>query len=534
MENKHKEIILNCEKMERRFALLSGGRIEEYKIERDDNTPQVGDIYLGKIINLDISLQAAFVDIGVAKNAFLHFREMIPGNSELIEQFQMEQMERLSSGKKSSKKNKSSGAKASLEQQRRKSRITPEDIPDIFKPGMEILVQVVKAPISTKGARVSTDISIPGRFLVLMPYCNHIGLSTRIESAPERERLHKIIEALNIPEGMGVICRTVGEGRRATSFKRDLELLMDYWDKITSEMEEVSAPALLFTEPNLIDRTVRDFVTEEISGITVDDPAAYKKIRDTLKRIGGSKMVSRVHLYSGNEPVFEYYHIDEQLVEVFQRKVKLPGGGEIVIDETEAMIAIDVNSGHGRKAAEQPDFILKTNLEAAEEIARQLRLRDIGGLVVIDFIDMRSSSDRDEILRVMKRLTKDDRAKTRVLPLSKLGLMEMTRQREHESIQAQVFTPCPYCQGSGLVKSPVTMSAEIQRKLNSIMRDKKYKGVALRVFMHPEVLARLRNEDAHLLSAMESKYKNELSFRADPVLHYEEFKLVDVDTGVEV
>ena len=534
MENKFKEIILNCEKMERRFALLSGGKLEEYKIERDDQTPQPGDIYLGKIINLDTSLQAAFVDVGATKNAFLHFRDMLPGNSELVEQFQTEQMERqLPEKKRSGKKNH--GEKFSREQQRRKSRITAEDIPDIFKPGMEILVQVVKGQISSKGARVTTDISIPGRFLVLMPYCDHIGLSTRIESATERERLRKILETLTIPEGMGVICRTVGEGRRATSFKRDLELLMDYWEKIASDMEELSAPARLFSEPNLIDRTVRDFVTEEIGRITVDDPAAYKKIRDTLKRIGGArKLAARVHLYSGNEPVFEYYNIDEQLTEVFQRKVRLPGGGEIVIDETEAMIAIDVNSGHGRKAAEQPDFILKTNLEAAEEIARQLRLRDIGGLVVIDFIDMRSTGDRDEILRTMKHLTKDDRAKTRILPLSKLGLMEMTRQREHESIQAQVFTPCPYCEGSGLVKSPVTMSAEIQRKLNSIMRDRKYRGVALRVFMHPEVLARLRNEDAHLLSAMESKYKNELSFRADPMLHYEEFKLIDAETGVEV
>ena len=246
-------------------------------------------------------------------------------------------------------------------------------------------------------------------------------------------------------------------------------------------------------------------------------------------------MVSRVHLYGGNEPVFEYYGIDQQLVEVFQRKVKLPGGGEIVIDETEAMIAIDVNSGHGRKASEQPDFILKTNLEAAEEIARQLRLRDIGGLVVIDFIDMRSAADRDTILKEMKKLVKDDRAKTHVLPLSRLGLMEMTRQREHESIQSQVYIPCPYCSGSGLVKSPVTMSAEIQRRLNSVLRDRRYKDLAaVRVFMHPEVLARLRNEDAQLLDELEKKYKHALSFRIDPLLHCEEFKLVDPETGVEL
>ena len=198
------------------------------------------------------------------------------------------------------------------------------------------------------------------------------------------------------------------------------------------------------------------------------------------------------------------------------------------------MIAIDVNTGHGRKTADQPEFILQTNLEAAEEIARQLRLRNVGGLVVLDFIDMRSASDRDAVYRHMKKLVKDDRAKTQLLPLSKLGLMEMTRQREHESIQDQVFSPCPYCNGSGLIKSALTMSAEIQRKLSSIMRNKKYKGVPLRVFMHPEVLTRLRNEDAQLLSDMEEKYKHELSFRADPALHYEEFLLVDPETGAEV
>ena len=534
MQNKVKEIILNCEKIERRFALMSGGKLEEYQIEHEDNTPKPGDIYLGKIVNLDTSLQAAFVDIGAPKNAFLHFNEMLPGNSSLIEQYKDSQADKAITAKRKKRKNQNPDSKISAEVSRRKATSTLSMIPEIFKPGMEILVQVVKAPISTKGARVSTDISIPGRFLVLMPYSEHIGLSTRIESTAERERLRKILESLELPEGMGLICRTVGEGRRSTFFKRDLELLLDYWKQIETGMEKYCAPRQLFTEPNLIERTVRDFVTDEIAGITVDDPAAHKQIRDTLKRIGGSKMVSRIHLYSGTEPIFEYYKVNDQLTEIFQREVPLPGGGAIVIDETEALIAIDVNTGHGRKSAEQPDFILKTNMEAAEEIARQLRLRNVGGLVVLDFIDMKSSSDRDELFRYMKKLVKDDRAKTKVLPLSKLGLMEMTRQREQESIKDQVYTRCPYCSGSGHVKSPLTMSAEIQRQLSAVMRDRKYKGVALRVFMHPEVLARLRNEDAVLLSAMEQKYKHELSFRADPMLHYEEFKLVDAVTGVEV
>ena len=539
-----KEIILNCEKLERRFVMLRNGRIEAYEIERDDNMPKVGDIYLGRIVNLDPMLQAAFVDIGAQKNAFLHYHDMLPGNSDLIEKFQAEQDDEPVSKSQSKsetlsikrRKRLAGSAKSEAESQRRNRRISTADIPCIFKPGSEILVQVVKAPISTKGARVTTDISIPGRFLVLMPFCEHLGLSNRIEGGAERDRLRKVLADLELPEGMGLICRTVGAGRKANFFKNDLEILLDYWHKIEEDMEKLKAPALLFTEPNLIERSVRDFLTEEFTGVVVDDKEAYRSIIATLKRIGGKKMTGKVHFYNAAVPVYEYYKINDQLREVFQRELHLPGGGAIVIDETEAMIAIDVNSGHGRKsAADQPDFIRKTNLEAAEEIARQLRLRDIGGLVVIDFIDMKSQKDRDEVYKAMKKLVKDDRAKTKLLPISKLGLMEMTRQREHESILDQVFNPCPYCNGTGLVKSALTMSAEIQRRLNSVLRDRRYKDLsAIRVFMHPEVLARLRNEDSQLLDELERKYKHQLSFRIDPLLHCEEFKLVDPETGVEL
>ncbi len=535
-----KEIILNCEKLERRFALLNNGKLEEYQIERDSTEPKVGDIYLGRIVNLDPSLQAAFVDIGAQKNAFLHYHDMLPGYDDLIEKFQEEHQAETVGGEKiqsrrSKRKTPAAGSKADAAAALRKNKkLSVADIPEIFKPGMEILVQVVKAPISTKGARITTDISIPGRYLVLMPYSENIGLSTRIESGTERDRLRKILESLELPEGMGLICRTVGEGRRSTFFKRDLNLLLDYWRKIEADMDKRNAPVLLFTEPNLIERTIRDFMTEEIGGIVVDDAEANKKIIETLRRIGGAKMAKKVHFYNGSKPVYDHYRINDQLKEVFQREVKLPGGGAIVIDETEAMIAIDVNSGRGRKGADQPEFILKTNLEAAEEIARQLRLRDVGGLVVLDFIDMRGARDRDEVFRAMKKFVKDDRAKTKVLPISKLGLMEMTRQRERESILDQVYSPCPYCSGTGLVKSPVTMSAEIQRRLESVLKNVRYKGVSVRVFMHPDVLARLRNEDAQLLTDLENKYKHDLSFRADPLLHYEEFRLVDPETGAEL
>ena len=538
MEEKDtKQILLNCENMESRFALLHNGKLEEYQIERRDNEPRTGDIYLGRIVNLDPLLQAAFVDIGAPKNAFLHFHEMLPGYSDLADKYREEtaRQQEKNEQKNSRRRKKDAPESENAVPAVREKKVTAADIPHIFKPGMNILVQVVKGPISTKGARVTTDISIPGRFLVLMPNNDHIGLSSKIEGAQERERLRKILEDLKLPEGMGVICRTVGEGRRSTFFKRDLTLLLDYWHGIEEGIKQNRAPKLLYTEPNLIDRTIRDFVTDEIGGIVVDDKDVRKHIIETFRRIGVGRMSGKVIFYNGTKPIFEEYKVSDQLKTVFQREVKLPSGGGICIDETEALIAIDVNTGRGHNGADQPEFILKTNLEAADEIARQLRLRNVGGLVVLDFIDMRSAHDRDELFRYMKKLVKNDRAKTKVLPLSKLGLMEMTRQREQESILDQVYTSCPYCGGRGLVKSVVTMSAEIQRRLNSVLRDRKYRDVeSVRVFMHPEVLARLRNEDAVFLRELEEKYKHELSFRADPSLHYEEFRLVDPDTDAEL
>ncbi len=527
----HKKIILNCEKLESRLALLKDDRLEEYRIERVDDEPKVGSICFGRITNLDTSLQAAFVNIGAERNAFLHFHDMIPescrngdDDGDTIE------VTRAATDKKRS------GNPAEWkerEAKRRRRKFTAAEIPEYFKPGQEILVQVVKGQISSKGARVTANISLAGRYLVLMPFSDHIGLSTKIENSAERTRLKKILSELELPEGMGLICRTVGEGQKSLFFKRDLSLLLAAWNKLERAIETGRPPMTVYTEPDLIDRTVRDFMTEEIGEIIVDDRDAYRRIADTVKAFGGRKLSSRVHLYEKAVPIFDEFKIKEQLKSVYQRQVRLPGGGWICIDETEALIAIDVNTGRGRKADDQPEFILKTNLEAVAEVARQLRLRNVGGLVVIDLIDMRSARDRDEVCKQLKKLVKDDRAKTKVLPISKFGLLEMTRQREEESILDKVYDPCPYCNGTGLVKSPMTMSVEIQRALNTFFRDKRHKHDPVRVIIHPDVLTRLRNEDSELLIELENKYGSSLSFRADPTLHCEDFRMVDPVTGTE-
>lgn len=528
-----KQLIVNCEKLETSVALLSNGKLEEYLMERHSDTPVPGNIYLGKIVNLEQKLQAAFVDIGCEKNAFLHYSDMLTGADEALEKI----IESTPAPVKNKRKKRGRSKTETLLDtaiKLRKRKLTVNDIPEVFKPGMELLVQVTKGPIGTKGARITTDISIAGRFLVLMPYADHLGLSSKIESEVERARLRKVLESLDRPEGMGLICRTVGEGRKSIYFKHDLNILLDYWEKIDDALEKGISPALVYREPNLLERTIRDFMTEEIDEIIVDNMEAYDQIYAAIKKFGGRKQAAKVIRYKQPQNIFEAYQIREQLNLVFQRKVPIAGGGYICIDETEALIAIDVNSGRSKVGSDQAELIFQTNCAAAEEIARQLRLRNVGGLVVLDFIDMKSMHHRDELYKLMKKLTKDDRAKTRVLPVSKLGLMEMTRQREHESIQDAVYVSCPYCRGSGLVKSPESMSVEIQRKLLSILRNKLYRKVPVRVSMHPEVLQRLKNQDAGLLDELGNEFKHELSFRADEELHVEEFHIYNADTGVEL
>lgn len=529
-EKTHKQIILNCEKLETRYAQMHDGRLEEYFIERTSDEPLVGSIYLGRIVNLAPSLEAAFIDIGADKNAFLHYQDMLPGADDLVEQMSdpvaARRFAAASGGRASSLRKFITGLNG--------RKLRTEDIPEIFKPGMEILVEVVKTPIGSKGCRVTTNLSIAGRYLVLLPYSEHIGLSSKIDSPQERERLKKILSTLEMPEGMGLICRTAGEGRKSAYFKSDLELLLDTWRNIEAAIETGVSPQLVYREPTLIERTVRDSMTDDIDEIIVDDEAAYRVINSALKRFGGRKMAARATCYRQAEGIFEHYNITRELEQVFQRTVPLPSGGWICVDETEALIAIDVNTGRSKRSVEQGELILATNLEAAAEISRQLRLRNVGGLVVIDFIDMKQTRDREEVYHAMKKLVKDDRARTRVLPISKFGLMEMTRQREHESLQDTVYNPCPYCHGSGVIKSPLTMSVEIQRKLNEILKDRRYRGTQVRVIMHPEVLARLKNEDAKLLQELENESRHELSFRADPMLHYEEFRFVDPETGTEI
>lgn len=506
----HKEIIINAESLETRVAVLEEGKLEEFTIERTNEERLVGSVFKGKVKNLEDGLKAAFVDIGFEKNAFLHYWDIVPNNFDST----VEIVERDS-------------------RKREKPRITQRDIPRLYPPGSDIIVQVTKGPIGTKGPRVTTNLSLPGRFLVLLPNSDQSGISRKIENVEERQRLKKILRKLNIPEGMGVIIRTAGEGQQARYFVRDLALLLQEWKLIQERINK--RQVCIFQEPDLIERTVRDFLTEDVERIIVDHVKEYERIRETISRIS-PRSIFKVKLYNESQALFDRFNITRQLEGAFARQVHLKSGGYIVIDETEALVAIDVNTGSHKGSKDQESTILKVNLEAADEICRQLRLRNIGGLIVLDFIDMKHRRDQQTVYQRVRDGLKRDKAKTHILPISQLGLMEMTRQRHTESVRASVYDDCPYCKGRGKVKSPLTMSVEIQRKLSEILRKRSRDETdfQLRIVVHPGVLERFRTEDENLFIELEKKYYGKLSFRSEPSFHAEQFKIINAVTNEEL
>jgi ribonuclease G len=508
----HKEIIINAESLETRIALQEDGRLEEFTIERTTEERLVGSIFKGKVRNLQDDLKAAFVDIGFEKNAFLHYWDIIPSfdsNVEIVERGEARRRDR--------------------------PRITQKDVPRLYPPGSDIIVQVTKGPIGTKGPRVTTNLTLPGRYLILLPNSDQSGISRKIEHPEERQRLKKILREINIPDGMGVIMRTAGEGQQKRYFILDLALLMDQWKEIQDKIKSQPPASCVFQEPDLIERTVRDFLTEDVLRVVVDNAPAYERMRAMISRIS-SRAAGKIKLYTEHQPIFDRFNISRQLENAFSRQVHLRSGGYIVIDETEALVAIDVNTGRHKGSRDQESTILRVNQEAAEEICRQLRLRNMGGLIVLDFIDMKSRRDQQAVYQRIKEGLRRDRAKTHVLPISQLGLMEMTRQRHSESVRSAVYDDCPYCKGRGKVKSAITMSVEIQRKLNEILkkRPRDDSDFQLRIAVHPTVLERLRTEDEKLIIEMEKRYFGKLSFRPEPTFHAEQFKIVNVATNEEL
>ncbi len=507
------EIIINVESLETRVALLEGGVLEAFFIERPTEQHLVGSIFKGRIQNLDDGLQAAFVDIGLKKNAFIHYWDMIPEDAARLE------------------------AEEGIERRavsRRKKRYSEGEMAKLFPVGSEIIVQVTKDAIGSKGPRVTASLSIPGRYLVMMPGSSLKGVSRKIEDARERQRLKKIIARLPIPPKNGLIVRTVGAGARKTSFVRDMRTLVEIWKEIEDGIKNKPAPCRLYREPDLAERVVRDSLTEDVERVVVDSKEVYERLRSMISRLS-RRARGRVKLYAGEAPIFEHFDVERQIENAFRRKVRLKSGGYLAFDETEALVAVDVNTARHKRSGSQEDVILEVNLEAAEEVARQLRLRNIGGLVVIDFIDMRHKRHQNQVYRALKKALQKDRARTNVLPISPLGLVEMTRQRAEESIRETTYSDCPYCHGRGKVKSALSMSVEIQRRISEVLRRiHSREQVPLRIVINPAVLERLRKEDEKILMDLQKQYNTRLSFVPDPARHMEEFVILHAESGKEL
>lgn len=483
-----KEMLINAlQPEETRIAVIEDGNLEELYVERDSQEDLVGNIYKGKVVNLEPSIQAAFVDFGVGRNGFLHISDV---EAQYFPDFKPD-YEDDPRGRRKPRNERSVRNKPPIQ--------------DVFKRGSEVLVQVIKEGIGTKGPTLSTYISIPGRYLVLMPGLQRVGVSRKIEDEEERRELKRILRDIDPPKGLGFIIRTAGVGRSAEDLQRDLDYLVRLWKRIVKRIEEKPAPVDVYEESDVILRTIRDIYSADIDTIWIDEEKAFKEARDFMRVIMPNH-VDRVKKYDKSDPMLHHYKVESQIDRAQSRKVPLPGGGSIVIDQTEALVAIDVNSGTYRSADRDSETTaFEVNLEAAEEIARQLRLRDIGGVVVNDFIDMRSDRHRRKVEKTLARALERDRARTKVLRISPFGLVEMTRQRIRPSLRKSVYDQCPCCHGLGHVKTAESIAIEAVRV---VMTTASNSGVSdVEVEVHRKAAEFLSNEKRRALTELEEEYE---------------------------
>ncbi len=502
-----REIIVSAEAHQTRVAILENSQLVEFMIERPEQRRIVGDIYMGRVTAILPGIQAAFLDIGMEKGAFLHVSDLAPNLDELDLDDDEE----------------GNGGKRSREPQKR------VPIEDQIRKGDELLVQVIKEPIGTKGPRVTAQISLPGRFVVLMPGVDHVGVSRKIEDRSERSRLRQIIQR-HRPEGIGLIVRTVGAGEDEESFRSDIRFLTQTWESVREESGRVRAPAVVHRDMSLTTGLIRDVFTDEFDRLIVDDPREYEKMLEYLKSVS-SDLGERVELYEDDVPIFDAFDVEPEIEKTLHRKVWLKKGGYICIDQAEALIAIDINTGRYKGKSDQEETIFRCNLEAAREIPRQLRLRDLGGLVVIDFIDMESEENKAAVLEELRRYLKKDRARTKTFPVSELGLVEMTRQRVRPAMPSYYTVPCPECDGTGRVLSADSMMAKTERIIRRVGRNTLLPRIEVRV--HPERADYLLEEGFDRIAALEGRFDLAVDIREDKGLRQDEIRILD-DRGKDV
>jgi len=508
------EMLINVAQPEEcRIAIVEDGLLEELYVERSSQDNYVGNIYKGKIVNLEPSIQAAFVDFGVGRNGFLHISDVESqyfrqGGYDTNEIIQVDGSQGGPKGPGRSSEGGRRGSNGSTKTATRRARpgVRPRfkpPIQEIFRRGDEVLVQVIKEGIGTKGPTLSTYISIPGRYLILMPALGRIGVSRKIEDEDARRRLRDILRELNPPKGLGFIVRTAGTDRTKKELSRDLAYLLRLWKVIVRRIKKNAGPIDIYEESDMIIRTIRDIFTSDVDAIYIDEPGAYERAKEFLQ-IVMPRYVNRLQLFEGKEPLFHKYKLDDEIARINQRQVPLRGGGSLVIDQTEALVAIDVNSGSFRTDGTAEESAFQLNQIAAKEIARQLRLRDLGGVVVNDFIDMRKDRHRRTVEKTLRDAVKRDRARTKILRTSPFGLIEMTRQRIRPSLKRSVYKECPGCSGSGLVKSAESMALEVIRKL--IMCAHQERIARISVTVEEEVASYLNNRKRRNLTQLEDEH----------------------------
>jgi ribonuclease G len=508
-----REIIINASSSETRIAILEDKELVEIMVERPEAVRRVGDIYKGRVNAVLPGMQAAFVDLGLEKSAFLHASDLHPSDADFDDLFEDEAVD----------DRRQAGGRG------RREEPAPR-IEDALKKGQEVLVQITKEPIGTKGPRVTTQVSLPGRYLVLMPGHDHVGVSRKIEDRSERSRLKSLIREIRPPDA-GVIVRTVGAEQGKKEFQSDVKYLLQLWEKIEKQAQRTRAPALLHQEMEFTTGLIRDIFTEEVGQLVIDSKEEYEQIMKYLATYA-PELRSRAKLYRGEVPIFDHFGIEGEIEKAMERKVWLKKGGYITIDQTEALVAIDVNTGRFTGKRSQEETILKTNLEAAEEIARQLRLRDLGGIIVLDFIDMEDEGNRKAVVDTLRNRLKRDRSRTKAFAVSELGLVEMTRQRQRPSLANYFTDSCPECEGSGRVLSLSSATLKIGRMLRRVGQRSKDRQLILRV--HPDVAVHLVEQHADELERVEKTYRLRVEIRDDPSLRRDEIRLFHGKTFEEL
>lgn len=516
------ELIVNVTEHETRVALIEDGKLAELFIERGDELNITGNIYKGRVQRVLPGMQAAFIDIGLNQAAFIYVDDLVPhAYPETDEDLSMtENRETDNGGCKGLNPNNTNDFKTDKDYSPKNDVLRIENL---LTEGQEIVVQVAKAPIGSKGARVTTHISLPGRFLVLMPTVDHIGISRRIEDETERKRLKNLITSLR-KNKFGYIIRTAAEGVQEDNLAEEMNILLRIWDLIQRKSCKAPIPSLLHKDLNVTLRAVRDLLTHEADKLIIDSKAIYESALSFLKQVMPDHALS-VELYDGLEPIFEAYDLENEISRALKKKVWLKSGGYIVIEHTEALVAIDVNTGRyvGKQSFEET--VLKTNLEAVKEIAYQVRLRNIGGIIIIDFIDMNNPFDREKVFNALKEALQNDKSRTKILPMSEIGLIQMTRKRVRKSLNRTLCEPCFYCGGNGYLLSKQSICYKIYRKLVRDARD--MMGVSFMLKVHPDIADYLYKEEHQMLRSLEQIIGRPISIKSDFRFHLEEFEIFE-------